>query len=83
MEIHFGAPHWADAVRQYLMHEEVVAVCSGYQSQHGIDSPQDNARVVLLQQSTRPTQWAEWSERVDAPARRCAALDSNSSNSSP
>ena len=66
--IHFGAPHWADAVCQYLMHEEVVVVCSpGYQRQHGIYSPQDIARVVLLQQSTRPTQWAEWFERVCAP----------------
>ncbi|MFN7156221.1 MAG: LysR family transcriptional regulator [Acidovorax sp.] len=66
--IHFGAPHWAGAVCQYLMHEEVVPVCSpGYQSQHGIHTPQDIARVVLLQQSTRPTQWAEWFERVGAP----------------
>lgn len=65
--IHFGAPHWAGAVCQYLMHEEVVPVCSpGYQNQYGIHTPQDIARVVL-QQSTRPTQWAEWFERVGAP----------------
>ncbi|GKS97776.1 LysR family transcriptional regulator [Acidovorax sp. SUPP3434] len=66
--IHFGTPHWAGAVCEYLMHEEVVPVCSpGYQSQHGIHTPQDLARVVLLQQSTRPTQWSEWFELVGAP----------------
>jgi LysR family glycine cleavage system transcriptional activator len=66
--IHFGAPHWAGAVCEYLMHEEVVPVCSpAYQSQHGITSPQALARVVLLQQSTRPTQWTEWFDQVGAP----------------
>ena len=66
--IHFGAPHWAGAVCQYLMHEETVPVCSPtYRDRHGIHTPQDLARVVLLQQSTRPTQWTEWFELVGAP----------------
>lgn len=63
--IHFGAPHWAGAVCEYLMHEQVVPLCSpGYQQQHGIRQIQDLPSVVLLQQTTRPTQWADWFEQV-------------------
>jgi LysR family glycine cleavage system transcriptional activator len=63
--IHFGAPHWAGAVCEYLMHEQVVPLCSpGYQQQHAIRQIQDLAAVVLLQQTTRPTQWADWFEQV-------------------
>lgn len=62
--IHFGAPHWAEAVCEYLMHEQVVPFCSpGYQHQHDIQKVSDLAAVVLLQQSTRPAQWAEWFEQ--------------------
>lgn len=65
--IHFGAPHWAGAVCEYLMHEEVVALCSpGYQQQHGITQVQDLANAVLLQQTTRPTQWADWFDQLGA-----------------
>jgi LysR family glycine cleavage system transcriptional activator len=65
--IHFGAPHWAGAVCEYLMHEQVVPLCSpGYRAQHGIAQLQDLAKVVLLQQTTRPTQWADWLEQVGA-----------------
>lgn len=72
--IHFGAPHWAGAACEYLMHEAVVPVCSpGFAERHAIRSPEDLAAVVLLQQSTRPMQWAEWFEQVGvagAPALR-------------
>lgn len=65
--IHFGAPHWAGAVCEYLMHEQVVPLCSpGYRTRHGITQLQDLARAVLLQQTTRPTQWADWLEQVGA-----------------
>ncbi len=65
--IHFGAPHWAGAVCEYLMHEQVVPLCSpGYQAQHGITQLPDLAKAVLLQQTTRPTQWADWLEQVGA-----------------
>lgn len=65
--IHFGTPHWAGAVCEYLMHEEVVPLCSpGYQQQHGIWQIQDLSSVVLLQQTTRPAQWADWFEQVGA-----------------
>lgn len=63
--IHFGTPHWAGAVCEYLMHEQVVPLCSpGYQKQHRILQIQDLSSVVLLHQTTRPTQWADWFEQV-------------------
>ena len=72
--IHFGAPHWAGAACEYLMHEAVVPVCSpAFAERHAIRSAEDLAAVVLLQQSTRPMQWAEWFEQVGvagAPALR-------------
>jgi len=72
--IHFGAPHWAGADCVYLMHEAVVPVCSpAFRDRHRIERPADLAAVVLLQQSTRPTQWAAWFEQVGvatAPALR-------------
>lgn len=65
--IHFGAPHWAGAVCDYLMHEQVVPLCSpGYQQQHGIWQIHDLSSVVLLQQTSRPAQWADWFEQVGA-----------------
>ncbi len=61
--IHFGEPLWAGAICEFLMHEEVVAVCSeDFQRRHAIYQTEDLRRVVLLQQSTRPTQWAQWFE---------------------
>jgi len=66
--IHFGAPHWAGAVCEYLMHEEVLPVCSPhYRAQQQLHTPADLAGAVLLQQNTRPTQWTEWFERLGAP----------------
>ncbi len=65
--IHFGAPHWAGAVCEYLMHEQVVPLCSpGYQRKHDINQINDLSSVVLLQQTTRPSQWADWFEQVGA-----------------
>jgi LysR family glycine cleavage system transcriptional activator len=44
-------------------------VCSpSYKQQHGIHRMRDLASVVLLQQSTRPTQWAEWFEQTGGSA---------------
>lgn len=62
--VHFGTPHWAGAVCEYMMHEEVVPVCSpGYQQSMAITNVADLTRATLLQQTSRPTQWAEWFER--------------------
>lgn len=62
--VHFGSPHWAGAVCEYMMHEEVVPVCSpGYRQRLAITDVVDLTRATLLQQTSRPTQWAEWFER--------------------
>jgi LysR family glycine cleavage system transcriptional activator len=59
--IHFGQPHWPGAVCEHLLDEECVPVCSpAYRKRENILTPQDLARATLLQQSTRPTAWAEW-----------------------
>jgi LysR family glycine cleavage system transcriptional activator len=59
--IHFGEPHWPGAVCELLRTEEVVPVCSpAYRERENLYSPQDLTRATLLQQSTRPTAWAEW-----------------------
>lgn len=59
--LHFGAPSWAGAICEFLMNEQVVAVCSeDFQRRYAVYQPQDLQRVVLLQQSTRPTQWEQW-----------------------
>ncbi len=66
--IHFGAPTWPGAVCEFLMREEAVPVASpAFRQRNGIRTPQDLARVVLLQQSTRPTQWSDWFEQAGAP----------------
>jgi LysR family glycine cleavage system transcriptional activator len=59
--IHFGQPHWPGAICEHLLDEECVPVCSpAYRQQENIRTPQDLIRATLLQQSTRPTAWAEW-----------------------
>ena len=69
--IHFGAPYWAGAVCEYLMPEEVIAVCSpGYQRRHGIRHIADLAQVVLLHQTSRPAQWATWFDQHGASSAR-------------
>lgn len=67
--IHFGEANWPGARCDFLMHEKTVAVCSPrFRRDHGIRSVADLARVVLLQQSTRPSQWAEWFAQAGAPS---------------
>lgn len=67
--IHFGEPHWPGAVCDLLRHEEAVPVCSpAYRERENIRTPQDLARVTLLQQSTRPTAWAEWFRSLNIEA---------------
>jgi len=67
--IHFGQPHWPGAVCELLRHEEAVPVCSpAYREREKIRSPDDLTRATLLQQSTRPTAWAEWFASVGTEA---------------
>jgi LysR family transcriptional regulator, glycine cleavage system transcriptional activator len=70
--IHFGDPVWTGAVCEFLMREEVVVVCSvAFQQQHDVRSAQDLCHeMVLLQQTSRPTQWAEWFEMSGIPCQR-------------
>lgn len=59
--LHFGAPFWADAVCEYLMGEEVIAVCSpAYQARHGIRAVADLSGAVLLHLASRPQRWTAW-----------------------
>lgn len=67
--IHYGAPHWAGAVCDYLMREEVVPVCSpALRQRQRIATPADVAGFTLLHQTTRPTLWADWFEQEGVPA---------------
>jgi len=68
--IHFGSLSWAGTISEHLMDEEVVLVCSSdYQTKSGISTPGDLANATLLQQTTRPTIWADWFQHagIDAP----------------
>ena len=67
--IHYGAPHWAGAVCDYLMREEVVPVGSpALRASRRIRTPGDVAGLTLLHQTTRPTLWADWFEQEGVPA---------------
>jgi DNA-binding transcriptional LysR family regulator len=66
--------HWPGIQAHFLMHEDVVAVCSPHLifkhfpnakklSPHSYDlTPEQIAELPLLQQTTRPTIWQEWFE---------------------
>lgn len=65
--IHLGAPYWDGAVCEYLMHEEVIAVCSpSYQRLHRIHHVADLSGVVLLHLTSRPAMWASWFDQHGA-----------------
>jgi len=67
--IHFGAAFWPGASCDYLLGESVVPVCSPeFKRRHRIRHKEDLAGLCLLQQSSRPTQWAEWFEQVKVAA---------------
>ncbi|TWT11599.1 LysR substrate-binding domain-containing protein [Reyranella sp. CPCC 100927] len=72
--IHYGTPNVPGATSCFLMSEQIVPVCSpAYRKQHGIRTLDDLNDVVLLQRTTRPNEWCDWSEhqglRLSAP--RC------------
>lgn len=68
--IHFGSDAWGGAVCHRLMGEVAVPVCAP--SLLGGTLPLDDPRAVvsfpLLQHTTRPLAWLEWSSQVGAPA---------------
>jgi LysR family glycine cleavage system transcriptional activator len=62
--IHYGHPNWPGAVAHYLMEDLMVPVCSPkFRKEHGINSPDDLSRVVLLHQATRLWAWPDWFQR--------------------
>ncbi|MET3515135.1 LysR family glycine cleavage system transcriptional activator [Pseudacidovorax sp. 1753] len=67
--IHYGDDFWPDAACSYLMAETVLPVCSSeFKRRHRIRTKADLAGLTLLQQSTRPSQWAEWFNQVGVSA---------------
>lgn len=60
-----GDGHWPGAVVEYLMPETLVPVCSPALVRPGRRiTPQQLARLPLIQQSTRPYAWRQWFESV-------------------
>ncbi|RUP30563.1 MAG: LysR family transcriptional regulator, partial [Curvibacter sp.] len=56
-----------------LMHEEVVALSSpAYQRAQGLRRVADLARAVRLQQTTRPSLWADWFAAAGHPVAQAA-----------
>lgn len=67
--IHFGADFWPGAACDYLLSESVVPVCSPeFKERQALHTRDDLTQQVLLHQSSRPLQWAEWFQQVDVHA---------------
>jgi LysR family transcriptional regulator, glycine cleavage system transcriptional activator len=63
--IHFGRGFWPNASCDVLLSESVVPVCSpAFKRTNRIQFPDHMAKQTLLQQSSRPNQWAEWFEQI-------------------
>lgn len=59
--IYFGDAGWPGTEAHYLMHEYPVPVCSpDLPGACPTMSPEDIARLPLLQQTTRPYAWRQW-----------------------
>lgn len=69
--IYNGNGHWQGARTAYLLHEDLVPVCSpSLIAPLSMLSPHEIAGLPLLQQTTRPTIWREWFESVGSHAER-------------
>lgn len=63
--IYAGDGHWPGAAVEYLMPETLVPVCSpALIAPRKRLTPQQLARLPLIQQSTRPYAWRHWFESV-------------------
>lgn len=72
--IHYGSRTVAGSASYFLMREKIVPVCSPiYRRQLRIRHPDDLNNAVLLQRTTRPDEWLEWSQHhnVTLHATRC------------
>lgn len=71
LAIHFGPPVWPQASCLELMSEALIPVCSpAFKQRHTLKERADLAHCRLLQQVTRPTQWADWFEQAGIEAPR-------------
>jgi LysR family transcriptional regulator, glycine cleavage system transcriptional activator len=74
LAIHFGEPSWPNAQCVRLFDEIVVPVCSPeYMRASNIKSLDDLPNARLLQQASRPTQWAQWFEHFNLPQIKALA----------
>src|SRR5262249_32600782 len=56
-----GASHWPGTISQYLMSENVVAVCSPkLAARRAIKVPTDVVKFPLLHKMGKPNRWADW-----------------------
>lgn len=64
--IHFGAPNWPGAKLEFLMDEQLVAVCSPNLDIEIISDKTDYLlNHTLIQHTTRPYLWKEWFQNFD------------------
>ena len=60
-----GAMHWPGTISQYLMDEDIVAVCSPkLNARRAIKVPADVVEFPLLHKMGKPNRWAEWMVEV-------------------
>jgi LysR family glycine cleavage system transcriptional activator len=56
-----GAMHWPGTISQYLMDEDIVAVCSPkLNARRAIKAPADIVEFPLLHKMGKQNRWAEW-----------------------
>ena len=56
-----GASHWPGTISQYLMDEDIVAVCSPkLNARRAIKAPADLVEFPLLHKMGKPNRWAGW-----------------------
>jgi len=66
--------NWAGTRSLRLLHEALVPVCAPALLPRGRPlSPEELARMPLLQQSTRPMAWRQWFDHAGEPAPRALA----------
>jgi len=69
-----GASHWPGTISQYLMDEDIVAVCSSkLNARRAIKTPADLVEFPLLHKMGKHNRWAEWLADVGIASDCCTA----------
>ncbi|MBV1834793.1 LysR family transcriptional regulator [Novacetimonas pomaceti] len=69
--IHYGLADWPGAEMEFLMHEQVVPVCSpDMAGRFDFRAPADLLRAPLLHLVSRPDAWERWFHAHDVDARQ-------------